>query len=137
MKKFFKRQGKKLTAVATAFALLCTAGVIPEDVLQVSAAETETGGMEEQVPEEELVIDENFPDENFGNYLRKEADTDENGALSKEEVQSFREVRLNGQENDTPDNEKIESLKGIEKLTALTRVDVSYNKLSGELDLIL
>ncbi len=135
MKKFFKRQGKKLTAVATAFALLCTAGVIPEDVLQVSAAETETGGMEEQVPEEELVIDENFPDENFGNYLRKEADTDENGALSKEEVQSFREVRLNGQENDTPDNEKIESLKGIEKLTALTRVDVSYNKLSGELDL--
>lgn len=135
MKKFFKRQGKKLTAVATAFALLCTAGVIPEDVLQVSAAETETGGMEEQVPEEELVIGENFPDENFGNYLRKEADTDENGALSKEEVQSFREVRLNGQENDTPDNEKIESLKGIEKLTALTRVDVSYNKLSGELDL--
>ena len=135
MKKFFKRQGKKFTAVATAFALLCTAGVIPEDVLQVSAAETETGGMEEQVPEEELVIDENFPDENFGNYLRKEADTDENGALSKEEVQSFREVRLNGQENDTPDNEKIESLKGIEKLTALTRVDVSYNKLSGELDL--
>ncbi len=135
MKKFFKRRGKKLTAVATAFALLCTAGVIPEDVLQVSAAETETGGMEEQVPEEELVIGENFPDENFGNYLRKEADTDENGALSKEEVQSFREVRLNGQENDTPDNEKIENLKGIEKLTALTRVDVSYNKLSGDLDL--
>ena len=81
------------------------------------------------------MIGENFPDENFGNYLRKEADTDENGALSKEEVQSFREVRLNGQENDTPDNEKIESLKGIEKLTALTRVDVSYNKLSGDLDL--
>ena len=135
MKKFFKRRGKKLTAVATAFALLCTAGVIPEDVLQVSAAETETGGMEEQVPEEELVIGENFPDENFGNYLRKEADTDENGALSKEEVQSFREVRLNGQKNDTPDNEKIENLKGIEKLTALTRVDVSYNKLSGDLDL--
>ena len=135
MKKFFKRRGKKLTAVATVFVLLCTAGVIPENVLQVAAAETETGGMEEQVPEEELVIDENFPDENFGNYLRKEADTDENGALSKEEVQSFREVRLNGQENDTPDNEKIESLKGIEKLTALTRVDVSYNKLSGDLDL--
>ena len=135
MKKLFKRRGKKLTAVATAFALLCTAGVIPEDVLQVSAAETETGGMEEQVPEEELVIGENFPDENFGNYLRKEADTDENGALSKEEVQSFREVRLNGQKNDTPDNEKIENLKGIEKLTALTRVDVSYNKLSGDLDL--
>ena len=135
MKKFFKRRGKKLTAVATAFALLCTAGVIPEDVLQVSAAETETGGMEEQVPEEELVIGENFPDENFGNYLRKEADMDENGALSKEEVQSFREVRLNGQKNDTPDNEKIENLKGIEKLTALTRVDVSYNKLSGDLDL--
>lgn len=135
MKKFFKRRGKKLTAVAIVFVLLCTAGVIPENVLQVAAAETETGGMEEQVPEEELVIDENFPDENFGNYLRKEADTDENGALSKEEVQSFREVRLNGQENDTPDNEKIESLKGIEKLTALTRVDVSYNKLSGDLDL--
>ena len=27
MKKFFKQRGKKLTAVATAFALLCTAGV--------------------------------------------------------------------------------------------------------------
>ncbi len=29
MKGIFKQRGKKLTAVATAFALLCTAGAIP------------------------------------------------------------------------------------------------------------
>lgn len=42
MKKFFKQRGKKLTAVATAFALLCTVGVLPENVRHASAAE-ETG----------------------------------------------------------------------------------------------
>lgn len=53
MKKFFKQRGKKLTAVATAFALLCTVGVLPENVRHASAAE-ETGSsqVEEQVPEE-------------------------------------------------------------------------------------
>lgn len=131
MKKFLKRRGKKLTAVATAFALLCTAGVLPENVLQVSAAETETDGAEEQI-----AIDEsNFPDVNFRKYLLREADTNGDSILSKEEVQSFRQVKLNAQDNDTPDDEKIESVKGIEKLTSLTIVDVSYNKLSGDLDL--
>lgn len=70
MKKFFKQRGKKLTAVATAFALLCTVGVLPENVRHASAAE-ETGSSqaEEQVPEEDqtsgeglALTRENFPD---------------------------------------------------------------------------
>lgn len=54
MKGIFKQQGKKLTAVATAFALLCTVGVLPENVWHASAAE-ETGSSqaEDQVPEED------------------------------------------------------------------------------------
>lgn len=86
MKGIFKRRGKKLTAVATAFALLCTAGVIPENVLPVSAAENETGGMEEQIPEEELAIDgSNFPDANFRKVLSK-FDSNDDGFFSKEEL---------------------------------------------------
>lgn len=62
MKRFFKRRGKKLTAVATVFVLLCTAGVIPENVLQVAAAETETDGMKGTMPPE-------YPDTNTLPYI--------------------------------------------------------------------
>ena len=96
MKKFFKQQGKKLTAVATAFALLCTVGVLPENVWHASAAE-ETGSSqaEDQVPEEDqtsgeglALTGENFPDRVFRSYLQgywKECDEDGDGKLSDEE----------------------------------------------------
>lgn len=71
MKKFFKRRGKKLTAVATVFVLLCTTGVIPENVLQVAVAETETGGMKGTMPPEYPVTN-TLPNVPFATqYLRE------------------------------------------------------------------
>ena len=103
MKKFFKQRGKKLTAVATAFALLCTVGVLPENVRHASAAE-ETGSSqaEEQVPEEDqtsgeglALTRENFPDRVFRSYLQgswKECDKDGDGKLSDKELHSLKQM---------------------------------------------
>ena len=157
MKKFFKQRGKKLTAVATAFALLCTAGVLPENVRHASAAEGTTGSqIREQIPEENqtqvsaqtqepdqasgegLVLNkENFPDQVFRDYLRlcwEEYDTNEDGMLSDEELKSFTEFDAHA----TPVvdiSARIKSLQGIEKLKYLTEVDVYGNNIIGELDI--
>lgn len=157
MKKFFKQRGKKLTAVATAFALLCTAGVLPENVRHASAAEETTGSqIREQIPEENqtqvsaqtqepdqasgegLVLNkENFPDQVFRDYLRlcwEEYDTNEDGMLSDEELKSFTEFDAHA----TPVvdiSARIKSLQGIEKLKYLTEVDVYGNNIIGELDI--
>ena len=151
MKKFFKQRGKKLTAVATAFALLCTAGVLPENVRQASAAEkTGSSQAEEQVPEEDqtqeldqasgegLVLNkENFPDQAFRDYLRfcwEEYDTNKDGMLSDEELKSFTE--FNAHATPVVDiSARIKSLQGIEKLKYLTEVDVYGNNIIGELDI--
>ena len=157
MKKFFKQRGKKLTAVATAFALLCTAGVLPENVRHASAAEETSGSQaEEQVPEEDqtqvsaqtqeldqasgegLVLNkENFPDQAFRDYLRfcwEEYDTNEDGMLSDEELKSFTE--FNAHATPVVDiSARIKSLQGIEKLKYLTEVDVYGNNIIGELDI--
>ena len=157
MKKFFKQRGKKLTAVATAFALLCTAGVLPENVRHASAAEETSGSQaEEQVPEEDqtqvsaqtqeldqasgegLVLNkENFPDQAFRDYLRfcwEEYDTNEDGMLSDEELKSFTE--FNAHATPVVDiSARIKSLQGIEKLKYLTEVDVYGNNIVGELDI--
>ncbi len=157
MKKFFKQRGKKLTAVTTAFALLCTTGVLPENVRHASAAEGTTGSqIREQIPEENqtqvsaqtqepdqasgegLVLNkENFPDQVFRDYLRlcwEEYDTNEDGMLSDEELKSFTEFDAHA----TPVvdiSARIKSLQGIEKLKYLTEVDVYGNNIIGELDI--
>ena len=157
MKKFFKQRGKKLTAMATAFALLCTGGVLPENVRHASAAEgTGSSQAEEQVPEEDqtqvsaqtqeldqasgegLVLNkENFPDQAFRDYLRfcwEEYDTNEDGMLSDEELKSFTE--FNAHATPVVDiSARIKSLQGIEKLKYLTEVDVYGNNIIGELDI--
>lgn len=143
MKKFFKQRGKKLTAVATAFALLCTVGVLPENVRHASAAE-ETGSsqVEEQVPEEVpasgeglALTGENFPDRVFRSYLQgywKECDEDGDGKLSDEELQNLTIFETNVDEDSSP---KIKSLRGIEKLKYLEEVKVYGNSIRGALDI--
>ena len=143
MKKFFKQRGKKLTAVATAFALLCTVGVLPENVRHASAAE-ETGSsqVEEQVPEEVpasgeglALTGENFPDRVFRSYLQgywKECDKDGDGKLSDKELHSLTIFETNVDEDSSP---KIKSLRGIEKLKYLEEVKVYGNSIRGALDI--
>ena len=142
MKKFFKQRGKKLTAVATAFALLCTVGVLPENVRHASAAE-ETGSSqaEEQVPEEDqtsgeglALTRENFPDRVFRSYLQgswKECDKDGDGKLSDKELHSLTIFETIVNQDSSP---KIKSLRGIEKLKYLEKVEVYGNSIRGALD---
>ena len=152
MKGIFKRRGKKLTAVATAFALLCTAGVLPENIRHASA-EDENGSSqtEEQIAEvvqtqapeqtsgEGLELnEENFPDPVFRNYLQaywKECDQgDKDGKLSDEELKSLTKFEAyNYKKEDT--QPKIKSLQGIEKLKYLKELDVYGNSICGELDI--
>lgn len=144
MKKFFKQRGKKLTAVATAFALLCTAGVLPENVRHASAAEgTGSSQAEEQVPEEDqasgeglALTRENFPDRVFRSYLQgywEDCDEDGDGKLSDEELQNLTifETDVDQDDDSSP---KIKSLRGIEKLKYLEKVEVYGNSIRGELD---
>ena len=144
MKKFFKQRGKKLTAVATAFALLCTAGVLPENVWHASAAEETSGSQaEEQVPEKDqtsgeglALTGENFPDRVFRSYLQgywKECDKDGDGKLSDEELHSLTIFATNVNQDDDS-SPKIKSLRGIEKLKYLEEVAVYSNSIRGELD---
>lgn len=52
MKKIFKRRRKKLTAVAAALAMLCTGGVLLENVWHASAEDgTGSSQAEAQLPE--------------------------------------------------------------------------------------
>ena len=144
MKKFFKQRGKKLTAMATAFALLCTVGVLPENVRHASAAEETSGSQaEEQVPEEDqtsgeglALTRENFPDRVFRSYLQgywKECDKDGDGKLSDEELHSLTIFATNVNQDDDS-SPKIKSLRGIEKLKYLEEVAVYSNSIRGELD---
>jgi len=138
MKKFFKQRGKKLTAVATAFALLCTVGVLPENVRHASAAE-ETGSsqVEEQVPEEVpasgeglALTRENFPDRVFRSYLQgswKECDKDGDGKLSDKELHSLTIFETNVDQNDDS-SPKIKSLRGIEKLRRSEGIRQQYSR---------
>ena len=144
MKGIYKQRGKKLTAVATAFALLCTAGVLPENVRHASAAE-ETGSSqaEDQVPEEDqtsgeglALTGENFPDRVFRSYLQgywKECDEDGDGKLSDEELQNLTIFKTNVDQDDDS-SPKIKSLRGIEKLKYLKEVEVYGNSIRGALD---
>lgn len=143
MKGIFKQQGKKLTAVATAFALLCTAGVLPENVRHASAAEgTGSSQAEDQVPKEDqtsgeglALTGENFPDRVFRSYLQgywKECDKDGDGKLSDEELQNLTIFKTNVVQDSSP---KIKSLRGIEKLKYLEEVKVYGNSIRGALDI--
>lgn len=90
----------------------------------------------------------NFPDAVFRNYVLDNIDTDKNKALSEAEIKAVTEINAKGL--------GIANLKGVERFTALkelnasnnklksvnltkntklTYVNVSYNSLSGTLDL--
>ena len=129
MKGIFKRRGKKLTAVATAFALLCSGGVLPEHIWQVSAETSEAG-------EEALAVnEENFPDEGLRKQVKLAADKDNDDILSRSELESFTTLFAYGDDGNNQVGVKIKNLAGIEKLTYLKYLRVDGNDISGDLDL--
>lgn len=120
MKGMRKRHRKRLTAVVTAVALICTGGVLPENVAY-AAEQTEEG----------VAMDkENFPDENLRNYLKESGfDKNDDGYFSQSELDAVEEMEAT--------YNKLENLKGLEYFRNLKSLDIRLNNISGELDLQL
>ena len=120
MKGMRKCHRKRLTAVVTAFALICTGGALPENVAY-AAEQTEEG----------VAIDkENFPDENLRNYLKESGfDQNDDGYFSQSELDAVEEMEATYC--------KLENLKGLEYFRNLKSLDIRLNNISGELDLRL
>ena len=120
MKGMRKRHRKRLTAVVTAFALICTSGVLPEN-MAYAVEQTEEG----------VAIDkENFPDENLRNYLKESGfDKNDDGYFSQSELDAVEEMEAT--------YNKLENLKGLEYFRNLKSLDIRLNNISGELDLQL
>ncbi len=118
MKGMRKRHRKRLTAVVTAVALICTSGVLPEN-MAYAAEQTEEG----------VAIDkENFPDENLRNYLKESGfDKNDDGYFSQSELDAVEEMEAI--------YNKLENLKGLEYFRNLKSLDIRLNNISGELDL--
>ena len=118
MKGMRKRHRKRLTAVVTAVALICTGGVLPEN-MAYAAEQTEEG----------VAIDkENFPDENLRNYLKESGfDKNDDGYFSQSELDAVEEMEAI--------YNKLENLKGLEYFRNLKSLDIRLNNISGELDL--
>lgn len=120
MKGMRKRHRKRLTAVVTAVALICTSGVLPEN-MAYAVEQTEEG----------VAIDkENFPDENLRNYLKESGfDKNDDGYFSQSELDAVEEMEAT--------YNKLENLKGLEYFRNLKSLDIRLNNISGELDLQL
>ena len=69
------------------------------------------------------VTPENFPDENFFNYVKNTLDGDKSLKLTETEINAVTNLDLSGK--------NIESLKGIEHFTKLTELNVKNNKLTA------
>ena len=120
MKGMRKRHRKRLTAVVTAVALICTGGVLPENMVYAA----------EQTEEGVAVDKENFPDENLRNYLKESGfDKNDDGYFSQSELDAVEEMEAT--------YNKLENLKGLEYFRNLKSLDIRLNNISGELDLQL
>ena len=74
------------------------------------------------------ITEANFPDDTFREYVRNNFDTDENGALSAEEIANVTTVDVRG---DWQEKGNIASLKGIEHFTALTLLYCNHNQITA------
>ncbi len=118
MKGMRKRHRKRLTAVVTAVALICTGGVLPENMAYAA----------EQTEESVAIDKENFPDENLRNYLKESGfDKNDDGYFSQSELDAVEEMEAI--------YNKLENLKGLEYFRNLKSLDIRLNNISGELDL--
>ena len=79
-----------------------------------------------EIPTEEssdiLINEENFPDENFRNFLFNDPHGND-GVITKEEIQSITSLNIY--------NKGVSDLKGIEYFTALDSLDCSANNLTS------
>lgn len=71
-----------------------------------------------------------FPDPIFRAYVLDNFDSDHNGQLSQEEALNVIRIEV-GNNHNTPDSDKITSLKGIQYFVNLEYLDCSYNLIDA------
>ena len=76
-----------------------------------------------------LINETNFPDPLFRKYVQENFDMDRDGILSQSEADAVTRIEVN-KDKDTPDSEKISSLKGIEYFSELKDLDCRWNQLT-------
>ena len=81
----------------------------------------------ENISEKMLDIEETFPDPIFRQYVSDNFDTNKDGKISQEEALRVTSIAV----YDTPDNEKIASLEGVQYFTNLKDLDCRYNLLTS------
>ena len=64
-----------------------------------------------------------FADANFREYVSSTIDTDKSGGLSSQEISAVKTIDVS--------NKNVARLNGIERFTALTRLNASNNKIAG------
>ncbi|MBR5513207.1 MAG: leucine-rich repeat domain-containing protein [Ruminococcus sp.] len=112
---------KKIAAM-TAALLLCasTMGYLPQDSLTIS--NVTANAAEEEITSVEINA-ENFPDENFRNYVKENFDTGGDDVLSAEEIAAVTELNI--------DACGISDLTGIEYFTDLAFLNCNKNNLTA------
>ena len=96
-----------------------------EEASEIEIEETTDTQEEETELTDRITIDEeSFPDENLRKKIREIADTDADGTLSTEELDTVTNLDLSNQE--------ISSLEGLQYFVNLEELDCSWNHLSRE-----
>ena len=116
----------KMTALCTALMLGVTGMIAAVSPMSVNAATT-------------LAINKkNFPDENFRSALIKNYDKNKDNKLSSKELKAIKKLVILAY-GESSYSEKnffygVENLKGLEKLTSLTEVEIYDNSTTKKLD---
>ena len=76
-----------------------------------------------------LINEENFPDPNFRSWLLKQ-DYGADGVITDDEIAGITSIDFE-KEWDTPNEERISTLEGIQYFTALTTLSCGYNALTS------
>lgn len=111
-----------------------SSNVTESTTIAESTTVTETS---ESTAAADVTIDENnFPDKIFREFIKKKADKDGDGILSKQEIEDCQMIMSSddGQQHGILIGKGVTSLKGIEFFTNLKRLDISEDNLT-ELDL--
>ncbi|MDO5391454.1 MAG: DUF5722 domain-containing protein [Eubacteriales bacterium] len=97
----------------------------PENTSDVEIEEEQEAQAKEHEPAKSVAVDENsFPDENLRKRIQELADTDADGILSQEELETVTSLDLSHQE--------ISSLEGLHYFVNLEELDCSWNHLRRE-----
>lgn len=121
-----RKKSTRLLSAALAVCMMLSVLPVGAFAAEPGAAEQENGASAQAdaaVPEEYIAInEENFPDENFRDYVAEEWDKNHDKYFSPSEIANAKWISC--------DNKEISNLKGIEFFTNIWLLECYYNNLT-------